>query len=108
MTVNLTSTEILAGAGCLLVLVLMWRYGARKARRAAETARAGAKAVSLVGRVVLMAAGMVGVQWLLVTHASDVTVRVVVLALPDLIAAHVLTRALTVTDLGTKRRGDRR
>ncbi|WP_236796313.1 hypothetical protein [Amycolatopsis sp. GM8] len=108
MSIDLTPTEILVGAGGLLVLVLVWRYGARKARRAAQTSRAGARAVSLVGRVLLMAAGMVGVQWLLVTHASDITLRVVALALPDLIAAHVLTRALTVTDLSTRRRGDRR
>jgi hypothetical protein len=51
-----------------------------------------------------MAAGMVGVQWLVVTHTSDLTLRLGVLALPDLIAAYVLTRALTVTDLDTRRR----
>lgn len=107
MTLDLTPTEILAGAGVLLAVLFMWRSGTRRARRAAERARAGVRAVSLAGRVLLMAAGMLGVQWLVVTHASDVAVRVVMLALPDLIASHVLTRALTVTELGTRRRGGR-
>jgi hypothetical protein len=109
MAVNVTPTEVLAGVGVLLALGLMWRSGARKARRAADRARAGARAVSLAGRVLLMAGGMVGVQWLVVTHTTDLTLRLGVLTLPDLIAAYVLTRALTVTELGTTRkRGDRR
>lgn len=109
MSVDLTPTEVLAGAGALVALVLVWRYGARRARRAAETARVGVHVVSLAGRVVLMAAGMVGLQWLVFTHSADLTLRMVALALPDLIAAYVLTRALTVTELGTRRqRGDRR
>lgn len=109
MAVNVTPTEIVAGLGGLLALGLVWRSGTRRARRAAETARAGARAVSLAGRVLLMAAGMVGVQWVVVTHTADLTLRLGALALPDLIAAYVLTRALTVTELGTtRRRGDRR
>lgn len=98
---NVTPTEFTLGVGGLLALALVWRSGARRGR---ETARAGSRAVSLVGRVLLMAVGMVGVQWLVVTHTSDLTLRLGVLALPDLIAAYVLTRALTVTDLDTRRR----
>ncbi|WP_236791853.1 hypothetical protein [Amycolatopsis sp. GM8] len=101
---NVTPTEIAIGVGGLLALVVVWRSGARRARRAAETARTGVRAVSLAGRVLLTAASMVGVQWLVVTHTSDLTLRLGVLALPDLIAAYVLTKALTVTDLDTTRR----
>ncbi|WP_158893709.1 hypothetical protein [Amycolatopsis anabasis] len=108
MTVDLTPTQVLAGAGALLLVVMMWRLGTRRARRAADLARASARGVSLAGRVVLMAAAMVGVQWLVFTRLDELTLRFVVLGLPDLIAAFVLTRALTVTDLPSKRgRGDR-
>jgi hypothetical protein len=101
---------VLVGLGGLVVLVLMWRSGTRRAHRAAERARAGVRVVSLAGRVLLTTAGMVGVQWLVFTHSADVTLRLVALALPDLVAAYVVTRALTVTELGTTRRyrGDRR
>jgi hypothetical protein len=99
--VNVTPTEITLGVGGLLALVAVWRSGARRARRAAD---AGAGVVSLVGRVLFMTAAMVGVQWLVVTHTTDLTLRLGVLALPDLIAAYVLTKALTVTNLDTRRR----
>ncbi|MEU5262432.1 hypothetical protein [Amycolatopsis sp. NPDC021455] len=106
MTVNLTPTQILAGVGVLLALFVVWRFGARKARRAAETARASARVVSLAGRVLLMSASFVGVQWLVITHPGNPTLLLVVLGVPDLIAAHVLTRALTVTSLdATRHRG---
>ncbi|WP_199435484.1 hypothetical protein [Qaidamihabitans albus] len=109
MTVDLTPAQITAGAGVLLALVLVWRMGTRRARKAAEVARASARAVSLVGRVVFMAAAFVGVQWLVVTNPGNTTLLIVVLALPDLLAAYVLTRTLTVTSMDTtKRRGDRR
>jgi hypothetical protein len=109
MTVNLTPTQILAGAGVLLALVVVWRFGARRAHRAADAARAGARVVSLAGRVLLTGAALVGVQWLVITHPGNPTLLVVVLAVPDVIAAHVLTRALTVTSMDTTRpRGGRR
>ena len=110
MNVQVTPVEVLVGLGGLVVLVLMWRSGSRRARRAAERARAGVRVVSLAGRVLMTAAGLVGVQWLVFTHSADVTLRLVALSLPDLIAAYVLTRALTVTELGTagRQRGDGR
>jgi len=101
MTVNLTPTQILAGIGVLLVLLLIWRFSARRAKRAADAARATACVVSLAGRVLFMGAAMVGVQWLVITHPGNPTLLVVVLAVPDLIAAHILTRALTVTSMDT-------
>jgi hypothetical protein len=105
MTFTLTPTQLLAGAGVLLALFLVWRFGARKARRAADAARAGARVVSLAGRVLFTGAAFVGVQWLVITHPGNPTLLFVVLGVPDLIAAHVLTRALTVTSLDTTRRG---
>jgi hypothetical protein len=103
MTFTLTPTQLLAGAGVLLALFVVWRFGARKARRAADAARAGARVVSLAGRVLFTGAAFVGVQWLVITHPGNPTLLLVVLGVPDLIAAHVLTRALTVTSLDTTR-----
>ncbi|SEP54159.1 hypothetical protein [Amycolatopsis saalfeldensis] len=109
MTVNLTPTQILAGIGILLALFVVWRFCARKARRAADAARASARIVSLAGRVLFMGAAFTGVQWLVITHPRNPTLLLVVLGVPDLIAAHVLTRALTLTSLdATKPRRGRR
>lgn len=109
MSIDVTATQLLAGLGVLLMLVMMWRVDSRRARRAAETARASARVVSLAGRVAVMAALIVGVQWIVITHPGNTTLLVVVLAAPDGIAAYVLTRTLTVTSLDTTRhKGDRR
>jgi len=107
MTLTLTPTQILAGVGVLLILLTVWRYGARKARQGAEAARASARVVSLAGRVLFTGAAFVGVQWLVITHPGNPTLLLVMLGVPDLIAAYVLTRALTVTSLDTthRRRG---
>jgi hypothetical protein len=51
MTINLTPAQMLAGIGALLLLFAVSRFGARKARRAADAARASARVVSLAGRV---------------------------------------------------------
>ncbi len=109
MSVNLTPTEVLAAFGVLLAVVMVCRAGTRRARRAAAVARAGSKAVSLAGRVVMTAGMIVGVQWVLITYALNSTLFWVGLALPALIAGNVITRALTVTSLDTtRRRGDHR
>src|SRR4051812_27300886 len=105
MTLTLTPTQILTGAGVLLTLFVVWRFSARKARRAADAARAGARVVSLAGRVLFTGAAFTGVQWLVITHPGNPTLLLVVLGAPNLIAAYVLTRALTVTSLDTTRRG---
>ncbi|MFI6306749.1 hypothetical protein ACIBCH_33095 [Amycolatopsis thailandensis] len=105
MTLTLSTTQVLAGLGVLFALFMVWRVGARKARRAAETARAGARVVSLAGKALFTGAAFVGVQWLVITHPGNPTLLLVVLGVPDLIAAYVLTRALTVMSLDTSRRG---
>jgi ABC-type xylose transport system permease subunit len=104
MTMQLTPTEILAGLGVLLAVVMVWRASRRTARRAAETARASARFASLTGRVVLTAAVIVGVQWLVITHPGNTTLLLVVLGLPALFSSYTLTKALTVTTMDTPRR----
>ncbi|MGH3903945.1 MAG: hypothetical protein ACRDTE_07140 [Pseudonocardiaceae bacterium] len=108
MTLNLTPTEVLAAFGVLLTLVMVWRSGTRRARRATDVARAGSRAVSLAGRVLLTAGVIVGVQWVAITYVAGSTLFWVALALPALIAGHVLTRVLTVTSLDTTRQRDDR
>jgi hypothetical protein len=108
MTINLTPTQVIAVIGVLVVVVMMWRSGTRRAYRAAQVAHAASRVVSLAGQVLVTAGVIVGVQWLVITYALGSTLWVV-LALPALIAGHVLTKALTVTSLEvTHRRGDRR
>ncbi|ONI77084.1 hypothetical protein ALI144C_33870 [Actinosynnema sp. ALI-1.44] len=110
MTVSLTPQQVLTGIGVLLALFFVWRVGAKRARAAADAARTGARLVSLAGRVTFTAALMVGVQWLVITHSGNVTLLLVVLVLPDLLAGYVLTKALTVSTMDDRRRsrGDRR
>jgi hypothetical protein len=109
MTVNLTPTQVVAVIGVLLALVMMWRSGIRRARRAAEAAHAASRVASLAGHVFLTAGVIVGVQWVAITYAPGTTLFCAVLAGPALIAGHVLTRALTVTSLDvTHHRGERR
>ena len=56
---------------CLIVLFVVWRAGARRARAAAEAARSGARLVSLAGRVLFNAGLIVAVQWVVITHAGS-------------------------------------
>jgi hypothetical protein len=105
--VHLTATEVLAGLGVLTVVLLVWRTSVRAARRAAQTARAGARLMSLAGRVVFTAALIVGVQWVVITHPGNTTLLCVVLGGPALLASYALTKALTVTgEDGSRRRRD--
>lgn len=109
MTINVSPTQVLAVIGVLVIVVMMWRSGTRRAHRAAQAAHAASRVVSLAGHVLITAGLIVGVQWLVITYAVGSTLFWVVLALPALIAGHVLTKAVTVTSLEvTPRRGDRR
>lgn len=103
-TVNLTPTEILAGIGALLILLFLWRWSVRRARAAADAARAGARLLSLAGRVLFTAALIVTVQWVVIMHPGNKWVLLAVLGFPALLAAYALTRALTVTTVDTPRR----
>jgi hypothetical protein len=109
-SINLTPTQIIAGLGVLLTLFMAWRWSVRRARTATDAARAGARLLSLAGRVFFTAALIVGVQWIVITHPSANTwLLLAVLGLPALFASYTLTRALTVTTVDTpRRRGGRR
>jgi hypothetical protein len=108
--VELTPAQIISGVAVLLVLLWVWRAGVRRARGAAEAARAGARLLSLFGRVLFTAGLIVGVQWLVITRPGmNPWGLLAVLGLPALFASYTLTRALTVTTVDTpRRRGGRR
>lgn len=109
MTFALTPTQLLAGLGVLLALVMIWRASFRRARAAADAARAGARLLSLTGRVLFLAGLIVGVQWLVLTRpGASPWLVLAVLGLPALFSAYTLTRALTVTSVDSPRRGGRR
>jgi hypothetical protein len=108
-TINLTVTQVLAGVGVLLVLLIIWRWSVHRARAAADAARAGARLLSLAGRVLFTAGLIVAVQWVVVTHPDNKWLLLAVLGLPALFASYALTRALTVTTVDSpRRRGGRR
>ncbi|MGH4011978.1 MAG: hypothetical protein ACRDTH_28100 [Pseudonocardiaceae bacterium] len=95
-------------AFALLAVVVKAQSGVRRARAAADIARVGTSAVSLVGRVLTTALVIVGVQWLMITHPSNQTLLWVALGLPALLASYTLTKALTVTEIRPSSRNRRR
>src|SRR4051794_12249487 len=106
MTINLSSTEVVAALGVVLALLMMWRSGARRGRRAAHAADAASQVASLAGHVLGTAAVIVGVQWGAITYALGTTLFWVVIALPALITAQALTKSVAGMDVYW--RGDRR
>lgn len=107
--ITVTPTQILAGVGVLLVLLYVWRASARRAKAAADAARAGARLLSLAGRVLFTAGLIVGAQWVVIMHPGNPWLLLAVLGLPALCASYALTRALTVTTVDSpRRRGGRR
>ena len=95
--------------GAVAWLVMKTKARARRAAMAAEITRVGTSPVSLSGRVVVTAVMIVGTQWLVITHPANKTLLLVVLAIPALITACVLVKALTVTEIRPSRgRGGRR
>jgi uncharacterized membrane protein YedE/YeeE len=108
-TITLTPVDVLAGVGVLAVLLFVWRSSARRARAAAQAARAGARLLSLAGRVAFTAGCLVGVQWVVITHHPGGWLLLGVLGVPALFASYTLTRALTITtqDMPRRRGGGR-
>jgi hypothetical protein len=107
MTIDPSPTQVVAAVGVLLALLMMWRSGTRRGRRAAEATHAASRVASLAGHVLGTAGAIIGVQWAAITYAPGTTLFWVVLALPALITAHALTRSVTSLDT-TYWRGDRR
>jgi hypothetical protein len=95
-------------AFALLTIAVKAQSGARRARAAADIARVGTSAVSLLGRVVTTALVIVGVQWLVITHRSNHMLFWVTLVLPALLASYTLTKALTVFEIHPPSKGGRR
>lgn len=110
MIVTVSPVELLAGLGALFVLVFAWRTSVRRAHRIATAGRNSARLATLTGRVFLTAGLLGAVQWVVLTHSGDLVLTAVVVGLPDLLAAYVLVRALTVTTVEERppRRGGRR
>jgi hypothetical protein len=106
MAINLTPTQVVAALGVLLALLMMWRSGSRRGRRAAEATHAASRVASLAGYMLGTAGMIVAVQWVTITYAPGTTLFWVSLALPALITAHALTRS--VASMDTYWRGDRR
>ena len=109
----MTGAELLIGGLAVLTVVMAAAKGAarrRRARTAAAFAELGTSPVSLLGRVLVSAGVIVGGQWLVITrYADNVTLLLVVLAVPALITAVTVVRVLTVTVVGPpSRRGVRR
>ncbi|WP_433261503.1 hypothetical protein ACQPZF_27005 [Actinosynnema sp. CS-041913] len=106
---SVTPVQLLAGLGVVLVLLLVWRAGARRAKATARAARSGVRLASLAGRVVINAALIVVVQWVVVTYRGDGWLLLAVLVVPALFASYTLTRALMITTYEPRRgRGERR
>ncbi len=106
MTINLSPTQVVVVLGVVLALLMMWRSGSRRGRRAAEAGHAASRVASLAGHVLGTAGVIVGVQWVAITYAFGTTLFWGVLAVPALVTAHVLTRS--VASMDTYWRGDRR
>lgn len=109
----MTGVELfLGGIAALAVLstIVRARSHTQRARAAAQIAEAGTSPLSLIGRVLVTALAVVGVQWFVVTHSTDPTLWWVSLGLPALVSAYTVTRATTVTRINPSRRsrGDRR
>ncbi|HEX5405364.1 MAG TPA: hypothetical protein VFX16_24075 [Pseudonocardiaceae bacterium] len=104
---SITPVEIMAGGGALVALLWVWRASARRARAAADAARAGARLVSLAGRVVVTGGLITAAQWVVITHGGRGWLLFAVLGVPALFAAYAMTRALTITtyDMPQRRRG---
>ena len=97
----------LGGVAALAVVsvVVKAQAGVKRAQAAAEIVRVGTSPVSLVGRVLVTALVIVGVQWLVLAHSGNVTLRWVVLGFPALVTAYTLTKALTVVEINPTRKG---
>lgn len=108
----MTGAELLLGGLVALALITVMVKGSARRRRAAAAAavaEVGTSPVSLLGRVLVTAGVIVGVQWVVITYAAGgMVLLLVVLGLPALLAAYALTRALTVTEIRPTRAGGRR
>lgn len=108
----MTGAELFLGGVAALAVVMVVTKGMVRRRRAsvaAQIAEVGTSPVSLLGRVLVTAGVILGVQWLVITrHSDNLTLLWVVLAVPALVTAVTLVRLLTVTVVGPSRRSGAR
>jgi predicted RND superfamily exporter protein len=107
--VNHTIVIVIAVVAVLGLLSLLMS-ARRKARQARTAAREAIHTVSVTGRVLLAAGVITGVQFAVIRFSqNNVALLLGVLAVPALLAAVPLVRALTLTSVGTTtRKGARR
>lgn len=105
-------TTMLFAIGCgvtVLALFTLASGARRRARDAALYAEEAGRTASLFGRVLATAGAITGAQFAVIRFAPhNLSLLLVALALPALLAAASVVRALTVTSLATTRRGHRR
>jgi ABC-type transport system involved in cytochrome c biogenesis permease subunit len=98
---------VLGGLALLGVLAVV-RSTRKQAHEAARALHSSAAAVSLAGRSIVTGGLILGVQWLVITHAEvRSTAYWVALGLPAVLAGYTLVRACTVTTI-VHRGGGRR
>ncbi|MET9226127.1 hypothetical protein [Lentzea sp. NPDC003310] len=107
-TISVTLPQALTVVGVLVVLVMIWRAGARRGKASANAERSGVRLLSLAGRVVVNAVVIVTVQWVIITHRGDGWLLLGALGVPALFASYALTKALMVTAYVPRRGGGRR
>jgi hypothetical protein len=108
MSIDLSPTQVVAGLGVGLALLMVFGSGARRGRRAADAASGASRLGSLAGYLLGTAGVIVGVQWWAITYAPGSMLFWVALIVPALITAHALTRSVTSLESGYRRGwGDR-
>jgi hypothetical protein len=91
-------TILIVGALAVIGLLALLSASRRRAKKAAQAARDGFHAVSLLGRVLIAAAVIAGGQYAVIRYAhNNVTLLLCALAVPALLAAATAVKALTVT-----------
>lgn len=102
-------TLIIVAALAVIGLFALVSGGRHRARRAANHARLAAHSVSLFGRVLVAAGAIVAGQYAVIRYGhNDLLLLLAALALPALLAAVPLVRALTMTTVTADRKRVRR
>jgi hypothetical protein len=107
MTTQSTTIGLLVLAA--LGLLSIWTSGARTGRKAERAVREVTRLTGTVGRTLATAAGIVGVQWVVLSLTTHPVALGVVLGVPALFAGVTVARLLAVTEVvRTLPRGGRR
>lgn len=92
----------------LAVVVAVWVSGARLGHRADRVFREASRGGGTAGRSVVVAAVIVGAQWVLLVPAGDPMVVALVLGVPALLAGVLVAWLCAVTRVLRSPRGGRR